>query len=103
MVASARSRARKNNLPFDITEDDFEIPATCPILGIPLIRGSGKLSSNSPSLDRLNINKGYVKGNVQVISYKANTMKSDATMFELFRFAMWVLKLFSLKAIYKIK
>jgi hypothetical protein len=48
----------------------------CPVLGIPIILG-GKLSKNSPSLDKMVPGLGYVRGNVLVISHRANTMKGD--------------------------
>ena len=81
------------NLPFDICEEDIVIPEICPILKIPIQRGDNKVGPNSPSLDRIRPELGYVKGNIQVISYKANTMKSDATLIELLNFAQWVLVL----------
>lgn len=37
----------------------------------------------SPSLDRVNIDKGYIKGNIAVISNRANRIKSDATIEEI--------------------
>jgi len=43
----------------------------------------GKVSDNSYSLDRIDPSKGYVKGNVEVISHRANTLKSNATIEEL--------------------
>lgn len=84
MVNAARARSKKNGIDFDITEDDFEIPDVCPLLNIPLFVGEGRKSvkPNSPSLDRLDSDKGYTKDNVWVISFKANTMKSNSTLDE---------------------
>lgn len=76
MLAGARYRARHNKVPFDLTLDDIQIPEFCPILGIKLIFNSICAKGNSPSLDRFYPAKGYVKGNVTVISNKANTVKS---------------------------
>jgi hypothetical protein len=83
MVQCARNRAREQGVPFDITADDISIPERCPLLGIPIVRGEGKLHANSPSLDRLRPELGYVRGNVVVVSYRANAIKHDATPDEL--------------------
>jgi hypothetical protein len=79
-------------LPFDLTVEDIQTPTHCPILGIELKRNTGGKSykGNSPSLDRIDPTKGYVKDNVQVISQRANVMKNDATFDELKRFADWI-------------
>ncbi len=69
---------------------DIDIPERCPILGIPLARGTQKQNDRSPSIDRIDNTKGYVPGNVQVISLKANRMKNDATDTELLLFADWI-------------
>ena len=75
LVQSARSRAKKYNLPFDITHEDVVVPEFCPYLGIKLVPFS---EWSSPSLDKIIPELGYVKGNIQVISMKANTMKNNA-------------------------
>ena len=81
MVATARYRSKQLGIPCDITKDDIEIPEYCPLLGIKLKSvGDGKRSNSSPSLDKLDPTKGYVKGNVWVISDKANRMKQDLTL-----------------------
>lgn len=92
MLYSATSRAKRLGLPFDITIEDILIPDVCPYLGIEMIKGVGKLSRTSPTLDRINPELGYVKGNIQVISYKANAMKQDCGTAELIRFARAVLQ-----------
>lgn len=59
------------------------MPTICPVLGIPLVLGQGKLHDNSPTLDRIIPELGYVKGNVKVISYKANRIKNNGTLADL--------------------
>jgi len=51
------------------------------------VKGDGKVRPNSPSIDRVSPGKGYVKGNVIVVSQKANSIKSNATPHELERVA----------------
>jgi hypothetical protein len=92
----AKERAKRKNLEFNIEVSDVVIPIICPILGIPIIKNISETrakgpSANSPSLDRIDNSKGYIKGNVTIISHKANTMKHNATPLELIRFAEWVL------------
>lgn len=79
LLYNARARAKKAKLPFSITKDDIIIPAICPILDIPIILGSHKTVPGSPSLDRIVPELGYVKGNIAVISHKANRLKSNMT------------------------
>lgn len=79
MHTGAKIRARRSNLEFNIEYSDIVIPGICPLLEIPIFRGTNIVKGNSPSLDRIDTTKGYIKGNVRVISYKANTMKNDAS------------------------
>jgi hypothetical protein len=83
MWFTARRSAKKCGVPFAITPQDILIPMNCPVFGFGLIIGTGHAQPNSPSLDRIRPELGYVAGNVQVISHKANTMKSNATLEEL--------------------
>ncbi len=84
MIYAAKARAKKSGVPFDLQLDDFHIPAMCPVFHFPLnTNTAGSARFDSPSLDRKIPHVGYVKGNVQVISHKANTMKSDASLAEL--------------------
>lgn len=92
MLYSAKYRARRNGLEFNLKEDDFEIPLRCPILGVPLEYGKEKQTPNSPSLDRIDNTRGYTPDNVWVISNRANTMKSSCTREELLKFAFWIYK-----------
>ncbi len=94
ILSSARNRARKKNIPFDLTVKDIIIPTHCPILGIPLTRNMGTHGGcvSSASLDKIKPELGYVKGNVQVISLLANNMKSSANEEQLKQFAKWILE-----------
>jgi hypothetical protein len=94
MLASAKQRARDKGIEFSIGIDDFDIPEFCPILGTPLVMNVDSPGPDSASLDRIDVAFGYVPGNVQVISYRANRMKNDATPEELLEFADWVRKTF---------
>lgn len=89
MVAHAKKRAEQLNLPFDITVDYLITlkTETCPILGTPLhwIKQLGKSygkhedKDGSPSLDRVIPNLGYIEGNVQIVSWRGNRLKNNAT------------------------
>ena len=80
---SAKSRASKRGILFEIEIADIIVPEVCPVLGIPLNTGVGKVTENSPSLDRIIPEKGYVRDNIVVVSHKANTIKNNATIEEL--------------------
>lgn len=84
-LRGARRRAALAGLPFDLTIDSLPpIPERCPVLGIPLAPGGrGAERNNSPSLDRMIPALGYVTGNVQWISHRANMLRRDATAEEL--------------------
>jgi hypothetical protein len=94
LLSIARDRSRLLGFSCDLETTDIQIPEKCPYLGIPLTDGrlDGKQKS-SMSIDRIDPTKGYVKGNVQIISWLANRMKTDATVEELVKFAQGVLTL----------
>lgn len=98
MLLSAKARAKKMGLPFNLIESDIIIPEFCPLLGIKLERKEQSDKSgfiySSPSLDRIIPELGYVKGNIMVISMKANSMKYNASIEELIKFSHNILKLF---------
>ena len=90
MIQTAKLRSKKQGIPFDLEEDDFEIPTHCPVFGMEMKPGVGKMSDISPSLDKIVPSVGYVKGNVAVISWKANRLKSNAAPKEIRRLADWM-------------
>ena len=87
MLTYARTSAWQKNLSFNLTKEDIVIPTDCPVLGIPLFYTKGKRTANTPTLDRIDNSRGYEKGNVVVVSWRANDLKRDATLDELQRLA----------------
>lgn len=81
-LTAVKSRSRKKGVPCDLELSDVQVPAVCSVLGIPLFKDRG-LCDNSPSVDQLVPGAGYMKGNVRVISNRANRLKSNATLAEL--------------------
>jgi len=90
MLVSARSRAKRYNYPFDITIEDIVIPEFCPVLGIKLERNGGSCNYATPSLDKMIPELGYVKGNINVISWRANWIKQNATLEEITKLVKWM-------------
>ena len=90
----ARSRASNRGLMFDIDVEDIVLPEVCPILGMPLKENKGKSGAypDSYSLDRIDNSKGYVKGNIRVVSQLANAMKASADREQLLAFAKHIIK-----------
>lgn len=84
LYCGAKKRAKKSGVPFDLSVDDIpEIPLVCPVLGIEIKSGNGRMIDNSPTLDRIKPKLGYIKTNVRIISWRANNLKRDATTEEL--------------------
>lgn len=84
MFHNARQRAKRRGLVFDLTLNDIVIPRYCPVLGLELAGSTaGGPADNSPSLDRIRMAEGYIRGNIEVISFRANRIKHNATVEEL--------------------
>jgi hypothetical protein len=96
--ASAKSRAKKNNLEFNLKIEELIIPEKCPILGIHLDFRTGMSPTrapryNAPSIDRINPALGYLKDNIIIMSYKANVLKKDGTSEEHLKVAEFLEKM----------
>jgi hypothetical protein len=98
LCANARFRGRKRGIEATITPADVVWPSHCPVLGIALDypersgqRKDQKTQPNWPSLDRWDNTKGYVPGNVFVVSYRANTLKGAARPDEILKIAKYIM------------
>lgn len=74
-----KAKAKNAGVKFQIEFKDIEWPTHCPMLGMELDYHATKAQENSPSFDCLDPTKGYVKGNVFIISWRANRIKNDGT------------------------
>ena len=92
LLNNAKRRAEKNGWEFNLDIDDIIIPDKCPILGVPFVMGTDGDYMYTPSIDRIDNSKGYIKGNIQIISMKANTMINSASQEELQKFCENVLR-----------
>lgn len=86
LLKHAMYRAARLGIPFGLTREDLVMPAVCPVLGLPFEWGTGQVgwrNMRSPSLDRIKPQLGYVRGNVEIISNRANHLKSNGTISEI--------------------
>ena len=96
-LAGAKKRATAKGLEFNLDVEFLRsiAPDNCPVFGFELDwngwgTGEGKAKENSPSLDKIDPNKGYIKGNVMWLSWKANRLKSNVTHKDLMILAKWL-------------
>jgi hypothetical protein len=77
-----RRRCKDENIPFHLTLEDIVIPTHCPVFGTPI-----SLSDRDfwPTVDRINPKGHYTKDNIVIMSMRANRLKSDATLEELYK------------------
>lgn len=82
------ARSRKKNkerqaLPYEVYKALYV--THCPLLGLKLTYANykGNAPNNYASLDRIDPKKGYIEGNIQILSFRANSLKGDATLKEM--------------------
>lgn len=94
ILSRTKTQSKRKGFDFNLSLEDILIPEYCPYMNVKLTH---PLDSNDnfylPSVDRIDSTKGYVKNNIQIISYLANRMKNNATEEQLVQFAKGVLKL----------
>ena len=96
LLSVTKGRAKRKSVDFDLDYEHLESIVTdrCPIFDIEFVwaqqqTGHGP-KHNSPSLDRVVPEFGYVKGNVVFISHVANSIKQNVTEKELYAVADWL-------------
>lgn len=85
VLHNAAKRARLFSVPFSLSLKTLpSLPKRCPVFPwLRLEKARNLAKPNSPSLDRIKPKLGYVLGNVRWISFRANMIKSNATLREL--------------------
>ena len=87
LLASAKKRAKRKQLELNIDENYLKsiwpLDNKCSILGTKFVVGDGYMSPCSATIDRIDNNKGYIKGNIRIISAKVNSVKNNCTLEEL--------------------
>jgi hypothetical protein len=83
MIKHIKKSARERGLEFNLELTDMVVPKICPVLGTKLEVNQDKARHNSPSVDRIDSSKGYIKGNIRIISWRANNVKGNSTIEEL--------------------
>lgn len=78
LLESTKRNAYNAGIEHSITIDDIQIPLFCPVFGTPILLKKDRKAG--PSVDRIDPCKGYVKGNVRVISMEANRLKNNGTI-----------------------
>jgi hypothetical protein len=94
MLARVKHRAKRSQLDYSL---DFEYvldlaPDVCPVFKTDLLWGLSRVKNSnfSPSMDRIDPTQGYVKGNVQIISQRANLLKNNASLEEHEQLINWM-------------
>ena len=92
-IADMKKRSKRNNIICEITRNDLMqiAPKICQIFNVELLYDNQQTTKdNSPSVDRLDNSKGYTIDNINVISHKANRIKSNATIEDLIKVRDWL-------------
>jgi hypothetical protein len=91
-LSGCKRRAKQRAVPFDLAPEDLlPLPEFCPVFGVRLVYGGIHGNRNRASLDCKVPKRGYVKGNIAIISVRANLIKQDCTHGdELRKVADWV-------------
>lgn len=86
----ARKRAGASGVEFTIRPSDIDVVDVCPVMQVEMTRHRGQFQNNSYSLDRVDSTRGYVPGNVRVISWYANHMKSNMSLGQIERLLQYM-------------
>jgi len=92
LVLRAKNKGYESDISTDYLVEIFPKDFICPVLGTKMIWGGDKRKRNSPSVDKIFPDKGYIKGNVAIISERANSIKTDASLEEIKKLTSWLEK-----------
>jgi len=92
LFRNIEASAKRRNIEFNLSIDDIFVPKNCPHCGIELRKyiGEKRRGPDAYSIDRIDSSRGYVKGNIQVVCWRANHLKSDGTLEEFEKLVDWL-------------
>jgi len=109
MIRNVKYSSKRRNLEFDLNYEDITLPKYCPLLNIELNYNNQKSHKilnlgndyqqldfddvSRATVDRIDNSKGYIKGNIIILSRLANAMKNEANFEQLETFSINVLNL----------
>ncbi len=97
LLSRIKKRAKVAGYKSDLELSDIDFPVECPVLKVPIDYTLGEGHKKyGPSIDRIDNTKGYMKGNIQIISEQANRIKTNSTVQELQLFAEWVIRTYGI-------
>lgn len=82
-----KANAKRAGVEFTVPFSELVFPVHCPVLGIELDYLTEGRQENSVSFDRIDPSKGYVSGNVIIVSFRANRIKNNSNWEELQKIA----------------
>lgn len=82
LTSSIKTRCKNKGLPFDLDKYENEInerieKGICEVSGFPLRLEHGKRDFNSPSIDRVVPELGYVYSNIRIVAFSVNAALGD--------------------------
>lgn len=95
MIRNIKGASKRRGIEFDLDYRDLTLVDKCPLLDIPLkcMTEKGFNDNDRATVDRIDNSRGYVKGNVWIISRLANAMKNEASLDQLEFFSKKVLEM----------
>ena len=91
LLRKAANHAKDVGREFNLIEEDIKIPDVCPVFKTPFeFSSQSEDRQNSPSIDRFDNSKGYIKDNINIISWRANKLKADGTLKEFEDLVNWM-------------
>lgn len=90
-LESIKFRCKRENIPFNISIEYLKKiwNGICPVFGTELTFDD-RAAETFAELDRRNPLLGYIEGNVQWISRRANRIKNDASLEEIEKIFIWL-------------
>lgn len=95
-----RQECRKKAIPFDLTKEWYrgQLEKGCAVTDLPFrLTAQGKPNPYSPSVDRIDPSKGYLKNNCRLVLYGVNSLKGTGTDDDMWQIATKIFLAYSIQ------